>query len=221
MVRTQGLRERSVRGGQVEKLARPSAIHALEVRQRGRLERQLPLAYGEVSRARARQRLLRGGRSAPPLELPGYGVHHLLGDGAVCGDLAPDNGDDSGYPLASLVVEQRVLARALPFRDTLLAHEGAHACPGEVDVIERRLRERVARLGLQVADVILVRGRVRGIADIVRICGTDDRRVEPGQYEEEAAIALREEHMRVLRGASRNEVDAFRQPKQPLLCAAH
>ena len=72
----------------------------------------------------------------------------------------------------------------------------------------------------QIANVVLGRGGIPGIADVVGVGRADDRPVEPRQDEEQPAVLLREEHMRLLGRVRRHEVDAFGEPQQRLRAIA-
>src|SRR6266851_6128811 len=61
-------------------------------------------------------------------------VAHFFGDRPIAGDLAADDGDDTGYAVASSMVVQRVFARHLALVDVLDAHQRADAGPRVVDL---------------------------------------------------------------------------------------
>src|SRR5438309_926098 len=67
---------------------------------------------------------------------------------------------------------------------------------------------------LQVPGVVLRRRRVGGISGVVGIGRAHDRRVEPGEHEEEPSVTLREQDVRLPRGAPSHEVDPFRKPQE-------
>src|ERR671935_3255618 len=112
------------------------------------------------------------------------------------------------------MIEERMLARDPTLAHALLAHEGAHARPREEDLVERGAGERVTCLVLEVADVLFGRHGLARVAAVIGVRRPDDRCVPPRQHEEEAAVALREEDVRLLRGASGDEVDPLREPEQ-------
>src|SRR5207249_10259245 len=153
-------------------------------------------------------------------ELSRREVGDLFGDRAVGGDLPADDGQHARDAVAALVVVQRVLARYLALADTLLADECAHAGPGEEDLVERRVRERSSRLLPQIAHVLLGCGGGRRIAVEIRVGRADDRGVEPRDDEKEPIVATREQHVGLLRGARRDEMDPLRQTKQWLRAAS-
>src|SRR5439155_15362726 len=139
------------------------AVHAGEIgdgsRRHVRRERRV-----RIGLARARERDVVGAGTATTLELGHHGVGRLAGDVAISGDLAADDREQTGHALTFLVVEQPMFARHLALLDALLAHERADARPGEVDVVEPRVRERAARGVMEVAHVVFRRSCVRWYA---------------------------------------------------------
>src|SRR5205807_1972440 len=137
-------------------------------------------------------------------------------DRSICRDFAADNGQNTVQALTLCVIEQRVLPRNLSLAHTFLAHQRANTGPGEVDLIEGGARESVPRFLLEIADVLLGRGDLAGITVVVGVRGADDRRVSPGDNEEEPPVALREENVRLLHRTAGDEVHALCQSDEPL-----
>src|SRR5207245_6396750 len=66
----------------------------------------------------------------------------------------------------------------------------------------------------EIADVLLGRGDLAGIAVIVGVRGAHDRRVSPGDNEEEPPVTLREENVRLLHRTAGDEVHALCQSEE-------
>src|SRR5207302_5951456 len=90
----------------------------------------------------------------------------------------------------------------------------ANTGPGEVDLIEGGARESAPRFLLEIADVLLGRGDLAGITVIVGVRGAHDRRVSPGDNEEEPPVTLREENVRLLHRTAGDEVHALCQSEE-------
>src|SRR5438093_6779350 len=147
-------------------------------------------------------------------------VDHLLGDRAVRSDPPTNGRKNSRDGFALGVIEEGVLTRDLPFAHPFLAHESANPGPREVDLVERRAGEGASRLVLKISDVLVARGDGFRVAAVVGVRRTDDRRVSPRQHEEQAAVALREQYVRVFGRAPRDEVDAFGETEEGTRLAA-
>ena len=138
--------------------------------------------------ASARQRLPRGDGTGTDTELAADPVRHLLGDGAIAGDFAADDGHEAGRPFDDAMHPGR------PRLGSGAAHQGPYARARPVATYGAGLRQIIGGRIEQIADLVRVGAHRCRIVDVVGVGRADpaapsttSRRTRAGRAETAAA----------------------------------
>ena len=109
------------------------------------------------------------------------------------------------------MIVQRVFTRHLAGLDMLDPHQRPDTGPCVVDLVEACIWKREPRLIDQVCDIFFGSRDFGRVAAIVGIRCPDQRVAQPGDDEEQPAIAPGEEHVGIATGRRRHQMHAFGQ----------